>query len=131
MANVVWTPGANSLTFDQGVRAGSQPDFDFSGVVTDRLADGSIVSYNLGVSDLRTIHYVFPHLTQAKLDALLDWKDTKAIKSAKTFTHADYSKSPAWTATVRLVSCAVTEAVYTDPAQPRYSAAVSVQVEPS
>ena len=131
MPDVVWTLDANTLTFDQGILSGAPHGFDLTGVVTERLAGGAVASYDLGISDVQTIDYTFPHVTQAKLDAAITWKDSTAKKALNTFTHTDNTKSPAYVKTVRLVGFDYSEEFYADPTVPRYRLTVRLQVEPT
>ncbi|WP_447983779.1 hypothetical protein [Nitrospira sp. Nam74] len=131
MPSVVWTRGADSLTFPNGIVAGVTHQAMMAGVLSDRLAGGAIVTYDLGLSDMESLAYEFPHLTQALLDAALVWKNTTVRNMLRTFTHTDNSKSPAYVATVRLNEFAYTEEYYASPSAPRYRLRVTLQVEPT
>lgn len=131
MPDVVWTQGANTLTWDKGILSATPHRFGNSRVVSERLAGGGVVTYDLGLNSLEQIDYTFPHVTQAKLDAFITWKNTTVKERDVTFTHTDNSKSPALVETVRLWNWRYVEEAYTDPANPRYRVQVTLQVEPS
>lgn len=131
MPTVVWSLNADTLTFPNGIVAGVVHTPMMAGVLSDRLAGGAIVTYDLGLSDTESIVYDFPHLTQALLDAALTWKNTTVRNMLRTFTHTDNSKSPAYVATVRLSEFAYTEEFYAAPSAPRYRLRVTLQVEPT
>lgn len=131
MPSVVWTYSASTLTFPLGIRVGTPHVCAPEGVVVDRLAGGAFVAYDQGLSDLETIDYTMPHCTQAVLDAFKTWKNTTVRGRYRAFTHTDNSKSPAYTATVRLWVWSWDEEPSTEPAAPHYTIKVRLQVEPS
>lgn len=130
MPDVVWTLGANTLTWDKGTQRGPRR-FDGSGVLVDRLAGGALLTYDLGISDLQTLDYTFPHVTPAKLAEFLTWKDQVAVKALNAFTHTDQSESPAFAKTVRLLRSEVVPSPHPDPSTPRFTVQVTLQVEPT
>lgn len=132
MPSVVWTKGATSVTFAKGLVRGPH-SFDASRTVSDRLADGSLVVYDLGIDDLEFLDCRFPHVTETLRAAVRAFKDDTIKDNALTFTHTDNSQSPALTKTVRLVPESYREVpeTYTDPAGPRFTIEARLQVEPS
>lgn len=130
MPDVTWTLGATTVTLDKGIIRGPH-QFDRSRVVSDRLAGGAIVAYELGLSPLELLACEFPHVSKTKLDALLSFKDIVIKDELYAFTHADNSESPALTKTVRLKQFDYAPEGYTNPAVPRYRVRTTLQVEPS
>lgn len=131
MPDIVWTQGANTLTWSKGIIAGAPHRFDQTRVVSDRLAGGAVLAYEMGLPDVRQIDYTFPNVSQAKLDEFETWKESTVKGRGLTFTHTDNSKSPAFEKTVRLWDYRWTEEIYGDPAAPSYRVFVTLQVEPA
>lgn len=103
MATVVWTQGANTLTFDSGVRAGTEVAPGQKFVVTRRSAGGVRYAYNMGVqTPLKIDSLEFPNITQAKYDEILSWIRTVCVEGLNSFLHTDNSISPAFAKTVWL-----------------------------
>jgi len=130
MPTVVWTLGANTVTFAKGILAGASHRQVGSRAVSDRTAGGQIVSYDLGVTPLEVIGYEFPSVSQTIRDAAFNFKDTLVKDDLLTFTHTDNSKSPAFVKTVRLVGLEQVDVFHGDPSIPRYTLRATLQVEP-
>lgn len=131
MPSVVWSSGANSVTFPRGLVRGPHR-FQLSTTVLDRTAGGTVVSYELtGVADLEMLDCEFPHVTASLLASVLSFKTTVIKGPLVPFTHTDNSESPAVVKTVRLIEFQYDPEPYTDPAAPRYTIRARLQVEPS
>ncbi len=130
MPDVTWTKDATTVTLDKGNIRGAH-QFDRARVVTDRLAGGAIVAYELGLTPLEVLACEFPHVSKTKLDDLLNFKNAVVKDDLLTFTHTDNSESPALVKTVRLASFEYAPEAYTNPAVPRHRVRATLQVEPS
>lgn len=130
MPTVIWTSGATVVTFAQGNIRGTH-SFDRSRSLTDRLAGGAIVSYEMGLAPLEMLECEFPHVSKTTLNDALSFKDTIVKDSLTAFTHTDNSESPALVKTVRLTDFQFTPEAYTEPANPRFRVRAKLQVEPS
>lgn len=130
MPSVVWTEGANTLTWSKGILNGTSHRFHQTRVITDQLAGGDVLAYEMGLPDVRQISYTFPNVTQATLDEFETWKESIAKGRGIPFTHTDQSKDPAFVKTVRLWDYHWVEEIYGDPSDPRYRVFVDLQVEP-
>lgn len=117
------------MTFAKGIVRGAH-SFDRSRSLTDRLAGGAIVSYELGLAALEMLDCEFPHVTKALLTDALTFKDTIVKDSLNTFTHTDNSESPALVKTVRLTDFQFSPEAYTEPANPHFRIRAKLQVEP-
>ncbi len=130
MPSVVWTKDAATLTWPQGIIRGPH-SFDQSRNVTDRLAGGTFVRYELGVGAVEILDFEFPHVTRALLDSALSFKENTVKDDLLTFTHTDNSESPALVKTATLVEFGFKPERYTDPTKPRFRVMGRLQVEPT
>ncbi len=129
MPSVLWTKGANTVTWLDGIIRGTH-QFDKSRSVTERLAGGAFVRYELGLSPVEILEFEFPHVTRALLDSALSFKDTVIKDDLLTFIHTDNSESPAFVKTVTLTEFGFRAERYTDPTKPRFRVTGRLQVEP-
>jgi hypothetical protein len=122
MPTVVWTLGAATLTFPNGVLGGQalKPGQKF--VVYRRSAGGVRYSYNLGATTpLELSAVTFPRITKAKMDEIITWIQSTSVEALNAFTHQDNSMSPAYQRTVFLKDWWFTFEGWADAASPIFS----------
>ena len=132
MPNLVWTSGATVVTFAKGIKAGATHNPINRRVISEQLAGGEILSYELScLSNAEVIQYELPHVSQTIRDAAFSFKDVTVKDSLLTFTLEDFSKSPTYTKTVRLIELTQIDEFHGDPAAPGYTLLARLQIEPA
>lgn len=122
MPTVVWTLGASTLTFPNGVLAGQSLKPGQKFVVYKRSAGGQRYSYNMGAtSPLELGQVTCPRITKAKMDEIITWIRSTSVEALNAFTHTDNSMDPAYVRTVFLKDWWFTFEGWVERASPLFS----------
>ena len=120
MPSVVWTKGASTLTWTEGIAPGG--DWSVQHPVELMRSAGKVdYTYDYNTGARQTVPFEFPDVDAAKLAEFDTWRLTTVVGPKTSFLHTDNSKSPAFTKQVRLISYTITPEYSPDPVQPLYS----------